>query len=50
MQDGDTNLDDRIQVALSKMQERVKLQIDDNLSGLQEHFNSNLESIESKFK
>lgn len=49
-QDGDTNLDARIQLASSRIQEKLKLQVDESLLEISDRFNENLEIIESKFK
>lgn len=49
-QDGDSNLDARIQVALSKLQEKIKLQTEEGLLEIKDRFNENLDLIETKFK
>lgn len=48
--DGDTNLDERINMILGRIQDRVKVQIDENLLELKNRFNENLDLIEGKFK
>lgn len=50
LQDGDSNLDARIQVASSKLSEKLKLQTDESLQEITKRFNENLDLIEQKFK
>lgn len=48
--DGDSNLDQRMQIIMNKLQERIRAQVDESLDQLKERFNENLELIETKFK
>ena len=48
--DGDSNLDQRMQIVANKLQERVKIQVEESLDELKNRFNENLELIETKFK
>jgi len=50
MADGDINLDDRTQVAVSKIQERISLQLDQNIKTMQQSFDDNIGVIEDRFK
>ena len=42
--------DERNSVFTGRLQEKVKLQVDDSLSELRNRFNDNLELIQEKFK
>ena len=49
MTDGDTNLDDRTQVAVSKIQERISLQLEQNIKSMQTSFDENIGVIQRFF-
>ena len=44
--DGDKNAEERNQIFASRLQERVKAQIDESLAELQQRFNQNIEAIQ----
>ena len=48
--DGDRNAEERNQLLQTRLQEKVKVQVDESLHELKERFNENLELIEQKFK
>ena len=39
-----------MQIVVNKLQERIKIQVEESLNELKDRFNENLELIESKFK
>jgi len=48
--ESERNQDDRNETFTKRLQEKVKLQVDESLSELRNRFNENLELIQSKFK
>ena len=54
MKDGvvenDSKFDQRVAIISNRLQEKVKVQVDESLNELKNRFNENLELIETKFK
>lgn len=48
--DNDAKFDQRVSVVSTRLQEKIKIQVDESLNELKTRFNENLELIESKFK